>query len=240
VDLGLAGRVAIVAASSKGLGRGVAEALADEGVSLVINARGEEALEVALSSLAGRGAKVVGYAGDVTTPDVPAALVERAVAEFGRLDIVVTNSGGPHAKRALDLSDDEVTAAIESNLLTHVRLVRAALPHLEQGGWGRICAITSFGVVQPLPDLALSNLARSGLRAWAKTAAQDLAPKNITLNLVAPGMHRTDRILSLGRAADHIGDPGDFGKVVAFLCSEPAGYVNGATLVVDGGQTLAL
>jgi 3-oxoacyl-[acyl-carrier protein] reductase len=240
VDLGLAGRVAIVAAASKGLGRGVAEALADEGVSLVINGRGEEALEATLASLSGRGAKVVGYAGDVTSPDVPVALVERAIAEFGRLDIVVTNSGGPKARRALDLSDEEVVAAVESNLLTHVRLVRAALPHLERNGWGRICAIASFGVVQPIPDLALSNLARSGLRAWAKTAAQDLAQKNITLNLVAPGMHRTDRILSLGRIPDRLGDPGDFGKVVAFLCSEPAGFVNGATIVVDGGETLAL
>jgi len=240
VELGLAGRVAIVAGASKGLGRGVAEALADEGVSLVINARGDEALANAVESLSGRGGKVVGYAGDVTTPEMPDALVKRAIAEFGRLDIVVTNSGGPKAKRALDLSDDEVTSAIESNLLTHVRLVRAALPHLEQGGWGRICAIASYGVVQPLPNLALSNLARSGLRAWAKTAAQDLAPRNITLNLVAPGMHRTDRITSLGDVADRLGEPADFGKVVAFLCSEPAGFVNGATIVVDGGATLAL
>ncbi|HEY5274069.1 MAG TPA: SDR family oxidoreductase [Acidimicrobiales bacterium] len=240
MELGLAGRVAIVAGASKGLGRGVAEALADEGVSLVINARGDEALANAVESLSGRGGKVVGYAGDVTTPEMPDALVKRAIAEFGRLDIVVTNSGGPKAKRALDLSDDEVTSAIESNLLTHVRLVRAALPHLEQGGWGRICAIASYGVVQPLPNLALSNLARSGLRAWAKTAAQDLAPRNITLNLVAPGMHRTDRITSLGDVADRLGEPADFGKVVAFLCSEPAGFVNGATIVVDGGATLAL
>jgi 3-oxoacyl-[acyl-carrier protein] reductase len=240
VDLGLSGRVAIVAAASKGLGRGAAEALADEGVSLVINARGQGALDEALASLSGRGAKVVGYVGDVTAPDVPAALVDRAIAEFGRLDIVVTNSGGPQAKRALDVSDDEVRGAIESNLLTHVRFVRAALPHLERGGWGRICAITSFGVVQPLPNLALSNLARSGLRAWAKTAAQDLAPRNITINLIAPGMHRTDRILALGATSDRLGDPGDFGKVVAFLCSEPASFVNGATIVVDGGATLAL
>jgi 3-oxoacyl-[acyl-carrier protein] reductase len=240
VDLGLAGRVAVVAAASKGLGRGAAEALADEGVSLLINARGEEALDSALASLSGRGAKVVGYAGDVTRPEVPAALIERAIAEFGRLDIVVTNSGGPQAKRALELSDDEIKDAVESNLLTHVRFVRAALPHLEQGGWGRICAITSYGVVQPLPNLALSNVARSGLRAWAKTAAQDLAPKNITINLVAPGMHRTDRILSLGATTERLGDPGDFGKVVAFMCSEPAGFMNGATIVVDGGATLAL
>jgi 3-oxoacyl-[acyl-carrier protein] reductase len=240
VDLGLSGRVAIVAAATKGLGRGAAEALADEGVSLVINARGQGALDEALASLSGRGAKVVGYVGDVTAPDVPAALVDRAIAEFGRLDIVVTNSGGPQAKRALDVSDDEVRGAIESNLLTHVRFVRAALPHLERGGWGRICAITSFGVVQPLPNLALSNLARSGLRAWAKTAAQDLAPRNITINLIAPGMHRTDRILALGATSDRLGDPGDFGKVVAFLCSEPASFVNGATIVVDGGATLAL
>jgi 3-oxoacyl-[acyl-carrier protein] reductase len=240
VDLGLRGRVAIVAAASKGLGRAVADALADEGVSLVINARGEEALDEALAALSGRGAKVVGYVGDVTEAEVPAFLVERAIAEFGRLDIVVTNSGGPPAKRALDVTDEEVRSAIESNLLTHVRFVRAALPHLEAGGWGRICAIASYGVVQPIPHLALSNLARSGLRAWAKTAAQDLVPKNVTLNLVAPGLHRTDRIIALGEESDHLGDPADFGRVVAFLCSEPASFVNGATLVVDGGKTLGL
>lgn len=238
MDLGLSGRVAIVAAASRGLGRGVAEALAGEGASLVINARGAETLESTLDSMSGRGATVVGVAGDVTAAETPAALVERAIAEFGRLDIVVTNSGGPPAKRALEISDEEIGAAVESNLLTHVRFVRAALPHLEAGGWGRICAIASFGVVQPLPNLALSNLARSGLRAWAKTAAQDLAAKNITLNLVAPGMHRTDRILALGETSDRLGDPGDFGKVVAFLCSEPASFVNGATIVVDGGATL--
>jgi 3-oxoacyl-[acyl-carrier protein] reductase len=240
VDLGLTGRVAIVAAASKGLGRGAAEALADEGVSLVINARGADALDSTLESLLARGVKAVGVVGDVTSPELPAALVDRAIAEFGRLDIVVTNSGGPPAKRALELSDDDIGAAIESNLLTHIRFVRAALPHLEEGGWGRICAITSYGVVQPLPNLALSNLARSGLRAWAKTAAQDLAPKNITINLVAPGMHRTDRILALGETSERLGDPGDFGKVVAFICSEAANFVNGATIVVDGGATLAL
>jgi 3-oxoacyl-[acyl-carrier protein] reductase len=240
VNLGLTGRVAIVAAASKGLGRGVAEALADEGVSLVINARGAEALDSTLESLLARGAKVVGVVGDVTSPELPAALVDRAIAEFGRLDIVVTNSGGPPAKRALELADDDIGAAIESNLLTHIRFVRAALPHLEERGWGRICAITSYGVVQPLPNLALSNLARSGLRAWAKTAAQDLAPKNITINLVAPGMHRTDRILALGETSERLGDPGDFGKVVAFICSEAANFVNGATIVVDGGATLAM
>ena len=240
MDLGLSGKVAIVAGASKGLGRGVAEALADEGVSLVINSRGAEALDEAVRELTGRGAKVIGHAGDVTSPEMPTALVDLAIAEFGRLDIVVTNSGGPPPRRALDLSDEDITAAVESNLLTHVRFVRAALPHLERAGWGRICAIASFGVVQPLPTLALSNLARTGLRAWAKTAAQDLAVKGITLNLVAPGIHRTDRILSLGEVPDRAGDPADFGKVVAFLCSEPARFVNGATIVVDGGATLAL
>jgi 3-oxoacyl-[acyl-carrier protein] reductase len=171
---------------------------------------------------------------------MPRAVVDRAIAEFGRLDIVVTNSGGPPPRRALELSDEEIRIAVESNLLTHVRFVRESLPHLERAGWGRICAIASFGVVQALPNLALSNLARSGLRAWAKTAAQDLAPKGITLNLVAPGSHLTDRIRALGGVRDRAGDPADFGKVVAFLCSEPAAFVNGATIVVDGGATLAL
>ena len=198
MDLGINGKVAVVAGASKGLGRGVAEALADEGVSLVLNARDGAVLNATVEAVAARGVEVVGIEGDVTEPDMPGALVSAAVERFGRVDIVVPNSGGPPAKRALEIEDEEVLIAVESNLLTHIRFVRAALPHLRTNGWGRICSIASYGVVQPLPNLALSNLARTGLRAWAKTAAQDLCGTGVTLNLVAPGLHRTDRILALG------------------------------------------
>jgi 3-oxoacyl-[acyl-carrier protein] reductase len=139
------------------------------------------------------------------------------------------------------VDDDAIRAAVEANFLSAVRLVRAALPSMRANSWGRICCIASYSVVQPVPTLALSNAARVGLWAWAKTAAQDLGTERsgVTLNLACPGLHATDR----GRAAGGsgvMGDPADFGKVVAFLCSQPAGFVNGAAVVVDGGATLAL
>jgi 3-oxoacyl-[acyl-carrier protein] reductase len=241
MDLGLAGRVALVTAASKGLGRGAAEALAAEGASLVICARGDEALQSAAKALEEKGVDVLAIAADVTAPDAPESLVAATLERFGRIDVVVGNSGGPPARRALEVTDDEVRSAVEGNFLTHVRLVRAALPHLQAQRWGRICLIASYSIVQPLPTIALSNAARTGLWAWAKTAARDLAESGVTLNLACPGRHYTERHRELGGSHEGlIGDPADFGKVVAFLCSAPAAFVNGAALVVDGGETLAL
>jgi 3-oxoacyl-[acyl-carrier protein] reductase len=242
MDLGLEGRVAVVAASSKGLGRAAAEALADEGVGLVISGRGGEALASAETALASRGAEVVAFQGDVTDPAVPGRLVEIALEHFGRLDVVVANAGGPPSGRALELDDEAILAAVEGNLLTSVRFARAALPHLKQAGWGRICFIASSSIVQAIPTLALSNTARTGLWAWAKTAAADLYGTGVTLNLACPGYHATDRMTQLGITATQrpMGDPADFGKVVAFICSQAAGYLNGARIVVDGGESMAL
>ncbi|MHB1488154.1 MAG: SDR family oxidoreductase [Acidimicrobiales bacterium] len=242
MDLGIAGRVALVTAASKGLGRGAARALAAEGAKVVICARNPEALETTRAELAGVGAEVLAIPGDVTRPEVPGELVRASVEAFGRLDIVVANAGGPPAGRALEVDDAAMEAAFNANLLTSVRLVRAGVPHMVRAGWGRICCITSFSVVQPVPGLALSNLSRVGLWAWAKTAAADLAAgagPGVTLNLACPGHHATDRMVALG-ASGSMGDPDDFGRVVAFLCSVPAGFVNGAAVVVDGGATLAL
>ena len=242
MDLGLEGRVAVVAASSKGLGRAAAEALADEGVRLVISARGEAALASAEAALGSKGADVLAVRADVTDPATPAQLVAAALERFGRLDIVVANAGGPPPAGALELDDEAILAAVQANLLTSVRFVRAALPHLREAGWGRICCIASSTIAQANPTLALSNTARTGLWAWAKTAAADLRGSGITLNLACPGYHLTDRMKELG-AADSgraMGDRADFGKVVAFLCSQPAGNVNGARIVVDGGDSLAL
>jgi 3-oxoacyl-[acyl-carrier protein] reductase len=133
---------------------------------------------------------------------------------------------------------------VETNLLASVRLIRAALPLMQAQGWGRVCCITSYSVVQPIPMLALSNLARVGLWAWVKTAAADIGPsEDVTVNIACPGPHATDRMRQLaGPDADtsQMGDPADFGRVVAFLCSAPAAFVNGAAIVVDGGLTLAL
>ena len=243
MDLGIAGRVAVVTAASRGLGRGCAEALAAEGARIVLSARGTDSLEQARREMEGAGAEVATVAADVTDPDVPARLVDTALDRFGRLDVVVANAGGPPPGRALEVDDEAMRAAVEANLLASVRLVRAAVPPMQRTGWGRICCLTSYSIVQALPTLALSNMARIGLWAWAKTAAADLAAQGsgITLNLVCPGPHATERMRQLGGGdGAPMGDPGDFGRVVAFLCSASAGFISGAAVVVDGAATLAL
>ena len=225
-------------ASSKGLGRASAVALAKEGCKVVICARGEDALRDAEKEVAGQ-TEVLALVEDVTERDAPKRLVQAAVERFGGLDILVPNAGGPPPASALEVTDEQVLAAVNANLLTSIRLVREAVPHMRAKHWGRICCITSYSVKQPIPTLALSNTARTGLWAWAKTAARDLFPDGITLNLACPGSHATERMNQLGGAGP-MGDPADFGRVVAFLCSEPANYVTGAALQVDGGATTGL
>jgi 3-oxoacyl-[acyl-carrier protein] reductase len=238
VDLGLEGRVALVTASSKGLGLASAQALSQEGAKLVLCARDRPALEEAAAAMPGEALAVPA---DVTDPGTPARLVAAAVERFGGLHVLVGNAGGPPPARALEVTDDALLAAIDANLLTSIRLVRAAVPHMRDAGWGRICLIASISVKQPIPTLALSNTARTGLWAWAKTAAADLAGDGITLNLACPGTHATERMRQLGGLGDgRVGDPADFGKVVCFLCSDQARFVSGAAVQVDGAATLGL
>ncbi len=241
MDLGIAGKAALVVAASRGLGRATAEALAGEGVRVMLSSRSGADLEALATSLRSTGAEVAVEVADITDPRAPAQLVEATVAAFGGVDIVVANAAGPPPARALDVDDAQLEAALNANLLSAVRLTREAVPHMRGSGWGRICYITSYSVVQPVPTLALSNTARNGLWAWVKTAAHDLAAEGsgITLNLLCPGPHATDRMKELGGTGP-MGSPADFGRIATFLCSEPAGYVNGAALVVDGGSTLAL
>jgi 3-oxoacyl-[acyl-carrier protein] reductase len=236
VDLGLAGKVALVTAASKGLGRATAQALAGEGASVAINARDPERLRAVAAEL---GNDALALPGDVTDPAAPVRLVDATVERFGALHVLVANAGGPPKGRALEVDDATLEGALNANLLTSIRLVRAAIPHLRAAGWGRICLIASSSVKQPIPDLATSNTARTGLWGWAKTAAQDLIDEGITLNLVCPGLHATDRVSALGFEG-RMGDPGDFGKIVAFLCSEPAGFLSGTAVQVDGAGTLGL
>jgi len=245
VDLGIAGRTALVTASSKGLGRGAAIALAAEGVNVTLCGRNGDTLARAVEAVqeaAGTtGAEAHAVVADVSDRDAPARLVAETVERFGALHILVANAGGPPPGRALDVDDDALVAALNANLLTTVRLVREAVPHQRSAGWGRIVAITSNAIKQPIPTLALSNTARAGLWAWSKTAARDLARDGITLNLACPGMHATDRVRSLGVAeGTPLGDPDDFGRVIAFLCSEPAGFINATALQVDGGEVAGL
>jgi 3-oxoacyl-[acyl-carrier protein] reductase len=238
MDLGLNGKVALVTASSRGLGRAAALAISQEGAKVVLCARDEAALAEAAEAMPGEALAVPA---DVTDPAVPGRLVAAAVDRFGGLDVLVANAGGPPPARALEVDDEALVAALQANLLTSIRLVQAALPPMRAAGWGRICLITSKAVKEPIPTLALSNTARTGLWAWAKTAAADLFDDNITLNLACPGTHDTERARQAGMlGGGPVGDPADFGKVVCFLCSDPARFVSGAALQVDGATTSGL
>jgi 3-oxoacyl-[acyl-carrier protein] reductase len=239
VDLGIAGKVALVTASSKGLGRASAQALAGEGARVVICARGEDALRDTEAAIREAGGEVLAIPADVTEPGMPTRLVGQTRDHFGGIDILVPNAGGPPPGRALDLTDEQIDVAVNNNLLTSVRLIRAAVPTMQQAGWGRICCITSWSVKQPMPGLVLSNVARTGLWAWVKTAAADLFDTGVTLNLACPGSHATDRMRQLGGAGP-MGDPGDFGRLVAFLCSQPAAFVSGTAVMVDGAASTGL
>jgi 3-oxoacyl-[acyl-carrier protein] reductase len=241
MDLGIAGKVALVTASSKGLGKASALALAREGARVVITARGEGTLRTArqeIEAVAGAG-NVLALTADITEPATPEMVVRETLERYGALDILVANAGGPPPGRALDVTDDQIAAAVNANLTTSVRLVREAERSLRSSGAGRICCITSYSVKQPVPNLALSNLARTGLWAWAKTAARDLFPE-VTLNLICPGPHATDRMIQLGGSDYPMGDPGDFGSIVAFLCSRQAAYISGTAVMVDGAYSAGL
>jgi 3-oxoacyl-[acyl-carrier protein] reductase len=240
MDLGIRGRSALVTAASKGLGRATAVALAGEGVKVAICARGEEALRATEREIRDAGGEVLATVADVTEPEMPARLVAEAADHFGGLDILVGNAGGPPPGRALEVSDDAILAAVNANLLTSIRLLRESVPWMRRSGWGRICLITSYSVKQPMPGLALSNVARTGLWAWAKTAAADLFPEGITLNLACPGPHATDRMRELGGDLAGMGDPGEFGRIVAFMCSQPAGFLSGAAVNIDGAAVKGL
>ncbi len=240
MDLEIAGRAALVTGASQGLGFASALALAAEGADVAITGRDAERLSGAaerIKSETGRVALVV--PGDITGRHEPGLAVQATVERFGRLDILVANAGGPPPKRALEVTTEDIDAAVNANLATTVRLVQQALPHLREAGQGRVCAITSHSVLQPIPSLSLSNLARAGLWGWAKTAAKELSADGVTLNLICPGKHKTERLAELG-VSGPAGDPADFGKVVAFLCSGPARYISATTIVVDGGEILGL
>jgi len=240
MDLGINGRVALVTASSNGLGKASALALADEGCKVVVCARGEDALRATEKELSER-TEVLAIADDVTEPEAPRRLVEATVERFGTIDILVPNAGGPPPTLALEFDDQQLAAALNANLTTSIRLVREAAPHMCANKWGHICCITSSSIKQPIPTLAMSNVARTALWAWIKTAAQELIPDGITINTAAPGSHATDRMKQLGGGSgEGMGDPADFGRVVAFLCSQPANYVTGVALQVDGGSTIGL
>lgn len=257
MDLGISNRTAAVAAASAGLGLAAARALADDGVRVAICGRDRARVDDAVASLTsgegGGGSGHVGLVADVSTPGGAAAFVAEAAAALGGSpDILVTNAGGPPPGTFESTPLDAYGPALELNLLSVVAMCRAAVPAMRERGWGRVVAITSVAVRQPIGTLILSNTARAGATGFLKTLATEVAADGVTVNSVLPGLHATDRLVSLyggeeaaARVAEGIpvrrlGDPADFGAVVAFLCSEQARFVTGAALQVDGGAYAGL
>ncbi len=258
MDLELKGRVAAVAAASKGLGRAIAERLAREGASVAICARSPDALERTAQEIQGRtGAEVLAVPADVATPEGPKRFIARTVERFGRLDVLVTNAGGPPPGNFFDVSDAQWEAAFQLTVMSAVRLCREAVPHMQKQKWGRIVHITSVSVKQPLDTLLLSNALRLAVIGLSKHLARELAPHNITVNAVCPGPIATERLEQLiqaqaqmkgvgveeARAAwtreipmGRLGQPQELADVVAFLASERASFLTGVALQVDGGM----
>jgi 3-oxoacyl-[acyl-carrier protein] reductase len=241
VDLGLAGRTAIVSGASSGLGLATAGSLAAEGANVTMFARRRDVLEREADRI---GALAV--RGDVTNPRHLQNVVDRTVEAFGGIDILVWNSGGPPPGPATAVSPESLEQAVELLFVPAVRLVHLCLPHLERSPGGRILVLTSSAVKEPTENLALSNAVRPGVTGWAKSLARELGPRGITVNCVAPGRIATARLDQLypeGPAEADLkaiplgrwGTPQELGDVVCFLASERARYVNGITLAVDGG-----
>lgn len=262
MDLGLKGRVALVAASSRGLGRAVAEELGAEGADLVMCARGEAALEEAKSAIEGEtGARIVAVPADLSEPEGVSRVVEAALREFGHVDVLVTNTGGPPAGPFESHSPDVWRTAVRQNLESVLNLTRAVLPGMKERRWGRIINVTSIAVKQPVENLILSNSVRAAVTGFARTLANEVAPFGITVNNVLPGYTRTQRVEELAdrmaeargmTAADavgawereipmgRLGDPREFAAMVVFLASERASYVTGTSVPVDGGWIRSL
>ncbi len=242
MDLGISQRTAAVAAASAGLGFASAKALADEGVRVVICSRDADRVAQAAQKI---GNGCVGVVADVSTTQGARDVVRKAQEILGYIDIVVANGGGPPAGNFASTDLDLYPAALERSMLATVAMCKEVIPSMQQRGWGRIVAITSTAVRQPFANLILSSTARAGLTAFLKTVATEVAANGVTVNTVQPGTHATDRIKQLygsmegaaeGIPAGVVGDPSDFGSVVAFLCSEQAKFVTGAHLQVDGGS----
>ncbi|HEV2529268.1 MAG TPA: SDR family oxidoreductase [Thermomicrobiales bacterium] len=257
MDLGLTGKVAIVAASSKGLGRATARQFLLEGALVTINGRNQASLDRTAQELRDEtGGDVLAIAGDMTSSDDIARLVDETIAQRGRLDCLVPNSGGPPPGRFPDFPEDEPwEKAINLILMSTLRLIRAALPHLEQSQ-GSVTAIVSTSIKQPIPHLILSNTARSAVSGLMKSLALDYAGKGVRFNNVLPGSTRTDRIIGLaekrskesGKSVDEIiiedgkaipmgrvGEPHEFANAVVFMASPAASFITGQSLAVDGG-----
>ncbi|MCV2869809.1 SDR family oxidoreductase [Defluviimonas sp. WL0002] len=253
MDLGIRGKRALVCASSKGLGRGCAEALAAAGVELVMNARGGEALDAAAEDIRSRfGVAVTTVAADVSTEAGQRALLEAS----GDIDILVNNAGGPPPGTWSEWDRDDFIRALDANMLAPIALMKATLPGMIDRRWGRVVNITSQAVRSPIPALGLSNSARAGLTGYVAGTSRQVARHGVTINNLLPGIHATDRAVSLDKGvmraegvtmeeaiarrsatipAGRYGTSEEFGAMCAFLCSVHAGFIVGQNILLDGG-----
>lgn len=240
MDLGLQGKRAAVAGASSGLGLACARALAAEGVVVAMASRDRARIEAAAAEVPG----AVPLVADVSSPEGAGAFVEAAIEALGGVDILVANAGGPPPGTFATTPLDRYPEALNLNLLSTVAMCATAVPPMQERGWGRVVAITSISVRQPIANLILSNTARAGVTGFLKTLATEVAPDGVTVNSLQPGLHLTDRLRQLGRdeaelaatiPARQVGDPDDFGRVAAFLCSDSARFITGAAIPLDGG-----
>lgn len=245
MDLGIAGKKALVAASTSGLGLATAKALSDAGCRVVVSGRDEERLAAAAKLVT--GSKPI--QGDVSTVAGAEQLVADAHDVLGRIDILITNAGGPPPGTFESTDIGDYAAALEMNLTAMAAMCKKVVPGMQAEKWGRIVAITSTSVRIPMPNIILSNTARTGLTSLLKTLALEVVGDGITVNTVQPGVHLTPRITDLYDDIDalaaqtptgRIGDPADFGHVTAFLCSQQANYITGVSIPVDGGRFVSL
>lgn len=260
MDLGLTDVAAAVSGASKGLGRAVAEALAREGARVAICSRDADAIRRTADEIGdSTGADVAAFVADVSTPDGPREFIVDAVKALGGLQVLVVNAGGPPPGASSIFNDEQWGDAIDLNFMSAVRLVREAVPHLAANNWGRVLAITSVSVKQPMVGLGLSSAVRAATTGFLKTMSVELGPRGITVNAIMPGQFATDRLRFLAGAPpeagpDHeafasmaaeiplgrIGDPSEFGAVAAFICSQKASFLTGVSLPLDGGLSKGL
>jgi len=257
MDLGIAGKKALVCASSKGLGKGCALALAEAGVDLVLNARGSKALNETAEAIRSRfNVHVEAVVADITTPEGQ----EEVLARAGAVDILVNNAGGPPPGMWSDWGRDDFMAALNANMLTPIALMSRLLPTMIEKGWGRVVNITSQSVKAPIAVLGLSNSARAGLTGYVAGTARQVAPYGVTINNLLPGVHDTDRIMSIDTQvsqsqgipleqvakersasipAGRYGTIEEFGATCAFICSQHASFMVGQNILLDGGSVNA-
>lgn len=262
MDLGIKGKVALVAAASTGLGRAVAEELAVEGTSLILCARNEQRLSETAEAIAeSTGAEVLPMRADVTVQADINKLIDAGINKFGQIDILITNAGGPPAGRFDQLTSEQWEHAVRLTLFSAIELARSVLPGMKERRWGRILNITSIAVKQPVDNLILSNSLRAAVTGFARTLANEVATEGITVNNILPGYTRTDRVEELAKmmgekqgisAAEfkakweqeipmrRLGEPREFAAAAAFLVSERAAYITGASVQVDGGWIRSL